>query len=138
LAWGVNFANLGSARTWLTTNTTTELPTWLSAKYKTGWLRQYSQPNALEAPLYHYQAVMRGVNAVDEAVLTDTNRTQRVSVLVVAAAKDQLFSPESLRATTEVWASAEFEQRIIDSGHWVSLEKGEELSEILAEFAKLG
>lgn len=79
---------------------------------------------------------MRGVNAPDEAVLTDTNRTLRVPVLVVAGAKDQLFSPESLRAATEAWASAGFEHRVVDAGHWVPLEKGAELSEILVEFAE--
>lgn len=137
-AWGINFANLGSARAWLTANTTTELPTWLSTEYKANWLRQYSQPDALEASLNHYQTSMRGINAPDEAGITETNRTLRVLVLVVAAAKDQLFSPESLRAATETWASAGFEQRIVDAGHWVPLEKREELSEILVEFARSG
>ena len=81
---------------------------------------------------------MRGINAPDEVLLTDTNRTLRVPVLVVAAAKDPLFSLESLRAATEAWASAGFEQRVVDAGHWIPLEKGEELSEILAEFARSG
>jgi len=135
-AWGLDFANLAAARTWLNANTTTELPSWLSADYKTNWLREFSQPNIVTSSLNYYKAFMRGINAPDEVVLTDEDRTLKVPVLGVGAAKDMIVSPEEQRLSIEPWASAGYEQRIVDAGHWVSLEKGEELSEILIEFAQ--
>ncbi|KAF2635150.1 alpha/beta-hydrolase [Massarina eburnea CBS 473.64] len=137
-AWGVDFTDLGSARTWLNANTTTELPSWLSTDYKTKWLHQYSQPNALETSLNYYKALMRGIHAADESVLTDEDRTLRVPVLAVGAAKDLISDPEGQKIATEQWASAGFEQRVVDAGHWIAVEKGEELSRILIEFAGSG
>lgn len=81
---------------------------------------------------------MRGVHAPDEAVLTDEDRALRVPVLAVGAARDQIVPPELQKESIEPWAKAGFEQRIVDSGHWIPLEKTEELNEILLEFVAKG
>ncbi|KAH8716768.1 Alpha/Beta hydrolase protein [Phaeosphaeriaceae sp. PMI808] len=135
-SWGANFADLASARAWLNANTTTELPPWLSADFKANWLRQYSQVNITTATLNYYRSRLRGGNVEDDAILTDDDRTLRVPVLAVAAANDQVSTPEQQKLRTEPWASAGFEQRIVDAGHWIALEKGDELSKILIEFSK--
>jgi soluble epoxide hydrolase/lipid-phosphate phosphatase len=134
-AWGTDFADLSSARTWLNANTTTPLPSWLSPSYKANWLRQFSQPNAVEATLNYYKAFLRGVNSPDEEVLTDEDRTIRVPVLAVIGTTDSITHPEQQKASFEPWAKAGFEQRVLDGGHWVPLEQGEELGELLVEFA---
>jgi pimeloyl-ACP methyl ester carboxylesterase len=131
----VDFADVGSARTWLKANTTTELPSWLSADYKAAWLRHYSQPGAVASSLNIYRSLLRGTQVPDEAALTDENRTLRVPVLAIGASEDLVARAEQLRPQTEPWARVGYEERVIEAGHWIMLEKGEEFNDILIEFA---
>ncbi|KAI0097827.1 Alpha/Beta hydrolase protein [Nemania sp. FL0031] len=133
-AWGTDFANIGAARSWISANKTTESPSWVTPEYKARWLRLFSQPNITISSLNYYQALLRGVHAADEAVLTDEDRMLRVPVLGVGSAKDQVATPEFQKAFLEPWAMAGFQQIIVDSGHWVMQEKGDELNDILIEF----
>ncbi|KAF2967064.1 hypothetical protein GQX73_g6526 [Xylaria multiplex] len=133
-AWGTEFANIGAARAWIAANRTTELPSWVTPEYRDRWLRLYSQPNITVSTLNYYQALLRGVHAAEESVLTDEDRTLRVPVLGVGSAKDQVATPDLQKASLEQWAAAGFEQQIVDSGHWIMQEKGDELNDILTEF----
>ncbi|KAJ8130959.1 hypothetical protein O1611_g2665 [Lasiodiplodia mahajangana] len=133
-SWGTDFANIGAARAWITANTTTEPPSWVTPEYKARWLRLYSQPNITVSSLNYYQAMLRGVHVADEAVLTDEDRKLRVPTLAVGSAKDQIATPDLQKAFIETWAVAGFQQLIVDSGHWVMQEKGDELNDILIEF----
>ncbi|KAI0448704.1 Alpha/Beta hydrolase protein [Xylaria acuta] len=133
-AWGTDFANIGAARAWLAANKTTELPAWVTPEYKARWLRLYSQPNITVSSLNYYQALLRGVHAPEEAVLTDEDRRLRVPVLAVGSAKDQVATPDLQKPSLEPWAVAGFEQQIVDAGHWIMQEKGDELNDILLEF----
>ncbi|KAI1741235.1 Alpha/Beta hydrolase protein [Xylaria scruposa] len=133
-AWGTDFANIGAARAWLAANKTTELPSWVTPAYRDRWLRIFSQPNITVSSLNYYQSLLRGVHVAEEAVLTDENRTIHVPVLAVGSAKDQVATPDLQKASLEPWAVAGFEQPIVDSGHWIMQEKGEELNDILLEF----
>ncbi|KAI8633280.1 alpha/beta-hydrolase [Xylariaceae sp. FL1651] len=135
-AWGTDFADLGSARAWLNANTTTELPSWLSADYKANWLRLFSQQDAVVASLNYYQALLRGIQAEDEAILTNDDRTLRVPVLLVGASKDLVARAEQQGVRTKPWCSAGYEERVVDAGHWVMLEKGDDVNEILIDFAR--
>ncbi|KAI3329101.1 alpha/beta-hydrolase [Xylariaceae sp. AK1471] len=134
-AWDVDFADVGSARTWLNANITTELPSWLSADYKATWLRHYSQSDAVTSSLNIYRSLLRGIQAPDEAMLTDENRTLRVPVLAIGGSKDLVARAEQQRPQIEPWSSAGYEERVVEAGHWIMLEKGDELNEILIEFA---
>ncbi|PVI01168.1 alpha/beta-hydrolase [Periconia macrospinosa] len=134
-SWGTDFADLGAARAWLTANTTQPRPSWITAEYEAQWLSLYRQPNIVPATLNYYQALLRGIHQKDEAQLPDTARYLQVPVLAIGAAQDAILPPEAQRAAIEPWAVAGFEQRILDTGHWVALEKGDELSELLIEFA---
>lgn len=58
----------------------------------------------------------------------------RVPVLAVGSAKDQIATADLQKASLEPWAVAGFEQQIVDSGHWIMQEKGDELNDILIEF----
>ncbi|CAI6229878.1 unnamed protein product [Periconia digitata] len=134
-AWAKDFADLGAARVWLNANTTTESPSWFPEGYKEHWLREWSQPNITASSLNYYQSLMRGVNAADEAALTDEDRALNVPVLAIGSARDQIAPPEVQRAMVEPWAKAGFEQHNVDAGHWATLERAEEVSQLLIEFA---
>ncbi|GAP85761.2 putative epoxide hydrolase 2 [Rosellinia necatrix] len=133
-AWGTNFATLGAARAWLAANKTTELPSWVTPEYKARWMCQFSRPNVTTSTLNYYRELLRGVDAADESVLTDEDRMLRVPVLAVGSGKDQVATPDLQPASIEPWAVAGFEQQIVDSGHWIMQEKGDELNDILIEF----
>ncbi|TGJ79445.1 hypothetical protein E0Z10_g9317 [Xylaria hypoxylon] len=132
--WGTDFANIGAARRWVTANKTTETPSWVTPEYRARWLRIYSQPNITVSSLNHYQALLRGVHVAKESILTDEDRMLRVPVLAVGSGKDQVATTDLQKASIEPWAVAGFEQLIVDSGHWIMQEKGDELNEILIEF----
>ncbi|KAI0196558.1 Alpha/Beta hydrolase protein [Xylaria flabelliformis] len=133
--WGTDFAQITAARAWLAANKTTELPPWLSAEDKATFLREYSQPNVTISSLNYYKALLRGVQAAGEASLTDEDRKLKVPVLGIAGADDLVTLPGTLVGETEAWAAAGFEERIIQAGHWVMLEKPDEVSQILVDFA---
>jgi pimeloyl-ACP methyl ester carboxylesterase len=80
---------------------------------------------------------MRGASAADEAALTDEDRRLKVPVLAVGAKRDMISPPEVQKASFEGWVEREggVEQVVVDAGHWVALEKGEELARVLVEFA---
>ncbi|KAI0546417.1 Alpha/Beta hydrolase protein [Xylaria curta] len=132
-AWGTDFANIGAARAWLAANKTTELPSWVTPTYRDRWLRIFSQPNITASSLNYYQALLRGIHVAEEAVLTDEDRTFHVPVLAVGSAKDQVATPDLQKSSLEPWAVG-FKQIIVDSGHWIMQEKGDELNDILLEF----
>ncbi|KAI0443021.1 Alpha/Beta hydrolase protein [Xylaria telfairii] len=133
-SWGTDFGNIGAARTWLAENRTTGMPSWVTPEYRARWLHLYRQPNITVSTLNYYQALLRGVHAAEEAALTDENRTLRVPVLAVGSAKDQIATADLQKASLEPWAMAGFEQEIVDSGHWIMQEKGDELNDILIKF----
>ena len=62
-AWIENVAALGAARTSVTANKITKLPTFMNEADKDTWTEAYSRENATAAPINYYQAVLRGFQA---------------------------------------------------------------------------
>jgi soluble epoxide hydrolase/lipid-phosphate phosphatase len=122
----------------LNRNKSTTSPAWLSTEFKANWLREFVQPNIVPATLNYYQAAMRGASAADEAIITDADRKLKVPVLAVGAGRDMISPPEVQKATFDKWVEREggVEQVVVDAGHWIALEKGEELASILVDFAR--
>ncbi|KAF7544174.1 hypothetical protein G7Z17_g10162 [Cylindrodendrum hubeiense] len=134
-AWGVDLGNLGSARSWLTAKTTTELPSYLTEEDKSKWLRVYGQENATAASVNYYRTLLRGTQAEDEAGLTDEDRKLRVPVLTIGGSKDQIAAPDTQVAGTEPWATNGYTAERVDAGHWLMIEQRENVTSILIDFA---
>ena len=130
-AWAENLAGLGTARAWLTANTTTALLSRLASEDKDWWLSLYSQQNAVEASLNYYQALMRGVQAADEAILTEQDKMLKVPVLTIGGTKDLVTRADQLRMQTESYTTRGYTDRWVDAGHWLMLEQRENVSSIL-------
>ena len=126
---------MGTARGWLTANTTTALPTWLTKEDKTNWLNLYSQENAVAASLNYYKALMRGVQAADAEAITDEDRLLKVPVLTVGGTKDLVTRADQLRMQTEPYVTSGYTDIWVDAGHWLMLEQRENVSAILIDFA---
>lgn len=137
MAWATDFAHLGAARRWLSANKTTSLPSWLSAEDKAQWLRTYSEPDTVVGSLNYYQALLRGVQEASEAPLTDEDRTLHVPVLGIGGSEDAATLSGTLGPSTKPWAAAGYEEKIVQqAGHWIMLEKPDEVSQILIDFAR--
>lgn len=78
---------------------------------------------------------MRGVQAADEATVTDADRVLHVPVLAVGGTQEVVARADQMEAAIRPWASAGFTQKFLEAGHWLMMEKSEELSLILADFA---
>ena len=134
-AWIENMADLGAARAWLTANKTTQLPTFMTQADKGAWIETYSRENAIAASINYYQAVLRGLQVEDEAVLTDDEKKLKVPVLTIGGTQDLVSPPDQIAPTTEQWATAGYMEKTVDAGHWMMLEQREAVSAILLEFA---
>ncbi|TGJ86007.1 hypothetical protein E0Z10_g2761 [Xylaria hypoxylon] len=132
--WGADFAQITAARAWLAANKTTDLPSWLSTDDKDTWLRTYSQPDTVAATLNYYKGMMRGVQVESEASLTNEDRELKVPVLGLGGAEDSVTLSSAIIEVTKPWAKAGYEERIINSGHWMMLEKPDEINQILIDF----
>ncbi|KAI8952477.1 alpha/beta-hydrolase [Xylaria longipes] len=134
--WGTDFGQITAARAWLAANKTTELPSWLSIEDKATFLRTYSQADTVVGSLNYYKAEMRGVQAPGEASLTDEDRKLKVPVLEISCADDLITRPEVETQETKPWAVAGYEELSVQAGHWLMLERPDEVSQILIDFAK--
>jgi pimeloyl-ACP methyl ester carboxylesterase len=76
---------------------------------------------------------LRGYNDADDAELTDEDWMLHVPVLTIGGAYDVVARPDAMRST-ELWARAGYEHRILDGGHWLALENASELSALFIEF----
>ncbi|KAF7547084.1 hypothetical protein G7046_g9121 [Stylonectria norvegica] len=133
--WRDNLAKVGGARAWLNHDNTTALPAWRTEADKAAWLKHYHAPGAISASLNTYRSLLRGVNAKDEATVTDTQRMLKVPVLGVGGTLDLVAQADWVSAQIEPYAKKGYTYKALESGHWVMLEKSEELNTILKEFA---
>ncbi|OBS22747.1 hypothetical protein FPOA_09077 [Fusarium poae] len=134
--WIDNLGALGSARAWLNNNTTTPLPSYMTEEDRAAWLEEFSKPNATVGSMNYYKALLRGVNAEDEAVLTDEDRTLRVPVLTIGGEQDGIARPEYQQMNTEPFSAAGYTNKTVNAGHWMMYEDREGVKNALLEFIK--
>ncbi|KAJ4253801.1 hypothetical protein NW762_010196 [Fusarium torreyae] len=134
--WAGNLAGLGTARAWLTNNIITPLPRYLTAEEKKTWMAAYSRDNATEASMNYYKALLRGVQAKDEEVLTDEDRILKVPVLAIGGSQDLVTRSDQLGMMTKPFTAAGYTEKMVDAGHWMMYEDREGVSSALLEFIK--
>jgi soluble epoxide hydrolase / lipid-phosphate phosphatase len=132
--WENDLVPVGAARAWLNAGIITKDAPFMTEAYKAEWLAWMSSPNAIEAGLNCYRSQLRGINDADERNLTDADRTLHVPVLAVGGRYDPIARAEIQIETTRAWAAGGFESVTLDGGHWLSIEKADEVSQLLLEF----
>ncbi|KAI1267191.1 alpha/beta-hydrolase [Xylariaceae sp. FL1019] len=108
---------------------------WLSESEKAAWLQSFDDPRTIAGALNHYKARLRGVQAADEAHVTDEERALKVPVLTVGGERDMVSLADTVVAGTKPWATAGYVEKAVDAGHWVTLETAREIGDILLVFA---
>lgn len=134
-SWIPNFAQIGGLRKSLTSGTSIgPLACWDSQEHKDHWMRQFSRADAVESAVNIYRRIMRGANAADEAGLDPTKNTIEVPVLVIGGSEDKVTPPEMAVNGTTMFARAGLQAVVVEAGHWVQMEKADEVNSALLDF----
>ncbi|KAI0455397.1 hypothetical protein F5B21DRAFT_472177 [Xylaria acuta] len=80
---------------------------------------------------------MRGVNDEDEADLTDSDKKCRLPVLLAVSDEDYVTRADLQIPATQKWVSDLTIKNFPRCGHWIQLERPEELNGMLVGFAEL-
>ncbi|KAL8728162.1 MAG: hypothetical protein Q9181_005436 [Wetmoreana brouardii] len=86
-----------------------------------------------EPTLNHYRALYRDLNLADENAIPKSTANITKPVLLLTAAKDPIGTPARAELSTRPYAP-DLMVKEIDSGHFMMLEKADEVNEALEEF----
>ncbi|KAK3945113.1 Alpha/Beta hydrolase protein [Diplogelasinospora grovesii] len=131
--WKVNFAPVGAARDYVRSGKLAPLPAWYNlAEYTT---RDRILSKGYRGPLNWYKAAMRGVNLPDEAGIAEEDRFCKVPTLLVVSDLDYVTRADMQSQNTLKWAKQLRIETIQNCGHWIQLERPNELHELILGFA---
>lgn len=123
----------GAAAEYVKAGRTDPLPSWYTLEEYT--LRDRILAQGYRGPLNWYKAAMRGINEVDEAKIPDANKDCHLPTLLIVSEKDYVTRADMNIATTKERAPDLRVKNFADCGHWIQLERPNELHQLLEEFA---
>ncbi|KAJ5640114.1 epoxide hydrolase [Penicillium longicatenatum] len=130
--WKVTFAPLGAAAAYVKAGKTDPYPSWYTPEEYS--VRKQIFAQGYRGPLNWYKAAIRGVNAADEAEIAD-GRCHLPTLLVVSQ-KDHVSRADMGIAGTKELAADLRVKSFEECGHWIQLERPNEISAALEEFAQ--
>ncbi|KAL5357562.1 putative epoxide hydrolase [Aspergillus floccosus] len=110
------------------------LPSWYSLAEYTTRDRIFAQ-GGYAGPLCWYKAPLRGVNAADDDAVSEEDKVCRAPVLLIAAEKDYVCLADKQEEGTKAFATDVRLERL-GTGHWVQLEKPDEVNALITKFAR--
>ena len=154
---------MGAAKEWVQSNVIKPLPAWITKSEvaahmeefkKSGYTRPlnmfvysfnflfatfsfptHSPPHTLTRNP-SYKSRIRNLDSADNALIPEANKFVTVPTLVVVSDKDYAARAEIAKSTSPVRLRNYTLVEIEDCGHWIQLEKRNELSGLLVQFAK--
>ncbi|KAL4895459.1 putative epoxide hydrolase [Aspergillus ambiguus] len=127
-------APVGKAAEFVRSGRLAPLPSWYSLAEYTTRDRIFAN-GGYAAPLCWYKAPMRGVNAEDEAAVSEEDKICRSPLLLIGAEKDYVCLADMQEQSARPFATDLRVERL-DTGHWVQLEKPDEVNALLIKFAE--
>ncbi|KAH9886872.1 Alpha/Beta hydrolase protein [Xylariomycetidae sp. FL2044] len=134
LDWRVNFAPLGAAQDYVCSGKVDDLPTWYSQneyKMRDSILSQ----KGYAGPLNWYKAAMRGVNLPDEENIAEEDKSFDVPTLLIVSDLDCVTRADMHSQNTLKWSKRLRIETLQNTGHWIPLERPNELQTLLGGFA---
>ncbi|KAI1823681.1 Alpha/Beta hydrolase protein [Xylaria intraflava] len=131
--WKKYFAPVGAALKYVRGGSIDKLPSWYGLDEYTLWSRILS--TGFQGPLNWYKSAMRGVNLDDEAKLTDADKKCNLPTLLVVSGEDYVTRADMQIPGTQKWASDLRIKNFEKCGHWIQLERSDELHALLVDFA---
>ncbi|KAL1849810.1 hypothetical protein Plec18167_008429 [Paecilomyces lecythidis] len=132
--WKTDMGPVGAAKRWVTSGKVTAPPPWLSQEELDTHSR-ILQKGGYTGPLNWYKSAARGVNQeYNSKFTTDESKSLDIPSLLVTATYDGACPPQFQKPNTEKYLrNLRTEQ--FDCGHWIPLEKADELVKLLEKFS---
>ncbi|KAL8702612.1 MAG: hypothetical protein Q9201_004218 [Fulgogasparrea decipioides] len=129
-----HFCPVGATREFYEKKTSGPLPAWISPSEIATYRNIFSAENGgFRGGLNWYRAQIGRLNATDEKDLPPERHQIHSPTLLVTSAKDYVGVPAMQEERMRPFAK-DLEVQNLDCGHWVQLEKANEVNEILKKF----
>ncbi|KAL8750491.1 MAG: hypothetical protein Q9199_007035 [Rusavskia elegans] len=124
----------GGIRKFYEKEMTGPLPDWISESEVAIYKQIFSAANGgYRGGLNWYKTQMANLNSVDEKAVPSDRRQTDKPALLVACTKDYVGIPSMQEESTRMFAN-DLAVESLDCGHWVQLEKANEVNEVLKSF----
>ncbi|KAF2972302.1 hypothetical protein GQX73_g1321 [Xylaria multiplex] len=131
--WKKTLGPIGAAAKYIKSGTVGKLPSWYGLDEYT--LRDRILSSGYQGPLNWYKAALRGVNDKDEADIADTDKRCDLPTLLVVSEEDYVTRADMQIPTTQQWVRNLTIKNLAGCGHWIQLERPDELNNMLVDFA---
>lgn len=129
-----HICNASNMRSWFTEGKTSPLPPWISNDEMEIHKKILSSKNGGHGPsLNWYRAQMANLNTEDEEEIPPERFLIRQRTLLITCGKDILAIPAMQEAAMRPFVK-DLKVEKVETGHWLQLEKPEEVNEILKKF----
>jgi len=133
--WKTSMGPIGAAKNWLEANTIKPLPEWLSAS-EAAIHNQILAKGGYVGPLNWYKVSVRNLNTEDNSQIPEESKFISVPTLVIVSDQDFVCRAEVAETISPKRLRNYKIKKLEGCGHWVQLEKRDEFSEMLVEFAE--
>jgi len=131
--WKVNLAPIGAAAEYVKAGRVDALPSWYTLGDYT--IRDRILEKGYRGPLSWYKAAIRNVNAADEAAVSEDDRFCKLPTLLIVSEEDYVTRADmQIMTTTKLVPDLRIETLPV-CGHWIQLERADELHCLLERFA---
>ena len=131
------FATYGNTRKLLTTTSASDYPLKAYARapgFKESWISRM-QCDGFEGPQAWYKAHARNVNFEDEKGWSEEGKKIKVPCLYVSGTEDSVCRTDQMEAPgVRELVAGELTVKIVESNHWITFEKPEEVGGIIGEW----
>ncbi|KAK0512524.1 hypothetical protein JMJ35_004541 [Cladonia borealis] len=131
--WKTDFCPVGSAAEWIAAGKTTPLPEWVTEQ-ENAVRNEIMERSGYNTPLIWYKSAMRGINHADEADIPHQKKFLTLPNMLVVSTKDYATRADMQEQRHREWTE-QTKVEVLDCGHWIQLEKKEELVGLLSSFA---
>lgn len=129
----MNFGPVGAASKYVSSGRLDPLPSWYNlAEYTT---RDRIISKGHQGPLNWYKSAMRGINLTDESEFSEEDKFCQLPALLVVSDQDYVTRADMQTQNTSKWVK-ELCIETLHCGHWIQLEKADELHKLLEDFSK--
>ncbi|MCJ1248199.1 hypothetical protein MMC30_005416 [Trapelia coarctata] len=134
--WKTHVGPVGSTRPWVEANTRGPRAPYITEDEFAIHDKIFHPDNGGYTPaLNYYRATVRGLNAPDEPKIAPENKTTSLPTIFIGGLDDPLIIVPAAYGATKAFAS-EAKIENVKAGHWLHLERPEEVNEILDRFFK--
>lgn len=134
MSWKENLCRLGAAREWYESNKVGSLAPWFTSEEVDIHNRIFASHNGgYGPPLNWYNCQMGDYNDEDEASIPNERAYVEQPTLLVTCSGDPVAPPGFIEGGTRPFVR-NLEVKQVDTGHWLLLEKPDEVNAILKDF----